>query len=66
MEDKDRAGRPKNFEDVELQALLDENPSQTLKEFTEQLNVNPRLNGIACHGKEYVTEFKMNNESKHM
>lgn len=32
LADKERPGRPKLFEDIELQALVDENPSRTLSE----------------------------------
>ena len=32
FDDRSREGRPKSFEDVELEALLDEDPSQTQEE----------------------------------
>lgn len=39
VKDKERPGQPKKFEDEELQALLDEDPSQTLVELSASLNV---------------------------
>lgn len=39
VEDKERSGRPKKFEDDELEALLDEDPCQTLEELASSLNV---------------------------
>ena len=39
VEDKQRLGQPKKFEDAELQALLDENPFQTLPELTKKLKL---------------------------
>lgn len=39
IEDKERPGRPKKFEDSELEALLDEDPCQTLEELSASLNV---------------------------
>ena len=38
MEDKERSGRPRAFEDEELQALVDEDPCQMQKQFAEALN----------------------------
>lgn len=40
MEDDERSGAPKKFENDELGALLNENNAQTLKELAEQLNVD--------------------------
>jgi len=37
VEDKERAGRPKLFEDAEVKALLDEDPCQTQEELAESL-----------------------------
>jgi len=39
-EDKERPGQPKKFEDEELEALLDEDPCQTLQELSESLGVD--------------------------
>jgi len=39
VEDKPRSGQPKKFEDKELEALLDEDPSQTQEELAESLGV---------------------------
>lgn len=40
LEDKERSGQPKKFQDDQLEALLNENTAQTLKELAEQLNVD--------------------------
>lgn len=40
VEDKERSGRPKKFEDTELQALLDEDAAQTLKQLSHALGVS--------------------------
>jgi len=38
--DKEHGKPPKKYEDVELQALLDEDDSQTQKQLAEQLSVS--------------------------
>ncbi|KAG5314925.1 MOS1T transposase, partial [Pseudoatta argentina] len=40
LEDKERSGAPKKFEDKELEQLLDEDPSQTLSELGKILQVD--------------------------
>ena len=40
LEDKERSGQPKKFEDQELESLLDEDPCQTLQDLAESLEVN--------------------------
>lgn len=40
LEDNERAGPPKKFEDAELQALLDADPSQTQEQLAESLGVS--------------------------
>ena len=40
VEDKERSGQPKKFEDEELEALLDEDPCQTQQELAESLGVD--------------------------
>jgi len=40
LEDKERPGQPKKFEDKELEALLEENSSQTLEELSTSLGVD--------------------------
>ena len=40
IEDKERSGQPKKFEDEELTAVLDENSCQTLRELTTSLEVD--------------------------
>lgn len=39
VNDKERPGQPKKFEDHDLEALLEEDPSQTLKDLAETLKV---------------------------
>lgn len=39
VEDRERPGQPKKFEDAELEALLDEDDGQTQEQLAEQLNV---------------------------
>lgn len=39
-DDKERSGQPKKFEDEELEALLDEDPCQTLQELSKSLGVD--------------------------
>ena len=39
VDDLPREGRPKTFEDAELEALLDEDPCQTQKELASALGV---------------------------
>lgn len=39
VDDKERSGRPKTFEDAELQALLDEDDAQTQEQLAEALNM---------------------------
>ena len=39
LEDEERPGHPKNFEDEELEALLDEDCCQTQEELAESLEV---------------------------
>ena len=55
VEDKERSGRPRAFEDEELQALVDEDPCQTQKQLAEALNcaqsvISDRLKAL---GKVY-------------
>lgn len=40
VEDRERPGRPKKFEDKELEALLNEDPNQTTQQLADALNVN--------------------------
>lgn len=40
VKDKERPGQPRKFEDDELQVLLDENPSQTMEQLAEALDVD--------------------------
>ena len=40
VEDEERSGRPENFEDKELQALLDEDPTQSENQLAQALGVD--------------------------
>ncbi|KAG5325823.1 MOS1T transposase, partial [Pseudoatta argentina] len=51
LEDKERSGAPKKFEDKELEQLLDKHPSQTLSELgkilqVDESTVSKRLKGL--------------------
>ena len=55
VEDKERSGRPRAFENEKLQTLVDENPCQTQKQLAEALNcaqsiISDRLKAL---GKVY-------------
>jgi len=46
IEDKPRSGQPKKFEDKELEALFEEDQSQTQEEFVESLEVTQQAVSI--------------------
>lgn len=55
--DKERSGRPKKFEDEELETLLQDDPCQTLEQLSESLNVaistvSDRLHAIGMIQKQ--------------
>ncbi|KAG5320406.1 MOS1T transposase, partial [Pseudoatta argentina] len=57
LEDKERSGAPKKFEDKELEQLLDEDPSQTLSELgkilqVDESTVSKRLIGLGMIQKQ--------------
>ncbi|KAG5325764.1 MOS1T transposase, partial [Pseudoatta argentina] len=57
LEDKERSGAPKKFEDKELEQLLDEDPSQTLPELgkilqVDESTVSKRLKGLGMIQKQ--------------
>ncbi|KAG5327583.1 MOS1T transposase, partial [Pseudoatta argentina] len=57
LEDKERCGAPKKFEDKELEQLLDEDPSRTLSELGKTLQVDEstvskRLKGLGMIQKQ--------------
>ncbi|KAG5318165.1 MOS1T transposase, partial [Pseudoatta argentina] len=57
LEDKERSGVPKKFEDKELEKLLDEDPSQTLSELgkilqVDESTVSKRLKGLGMIQKQ--------------
>ena len=56
VEDNPRSGQPKKFEDKELEALLEEDQSQTQEEFAELLgNSTSRFCTIESHGNDSKT-----------
>ncbi|KAG5315555.1 MOS1T transposase, partial [Pseudoatta argentina] len=57
LEDKERSGAPKKFQDKELEQSLDEDPSQTLSEFgkilqVDESTVSKRLKGLGMIQKQ--------------
>jgi len=50
VEDKARSEQPKKFKDKELEALLEEDQSQTQEELTESLGVTQQAVSIESHG----------------
>ncbi|KAG5324314.1 MOS1T transposase, partial [Pseudoatta argentina] len=57
LEDKERSGAPKKFEDKDLEQLLDEDPSQTLSELgkilqVDESTVSKRLKGLGMIQKQ--------------
>ncbi|KAG5318318.1 MOS1T transposase, partial [Pseudoatta argentina] len=57
LEDKERSGAPKKFQDKELEQLLDEDPSQTLPELgkilqVDESTVSKRLKGLGMIQKQ--------------
>ena len=50
LSNKDRGKRPKKFEDAELQALLDEDSIQTLKQLAKALGVDQGTISRSLHG----------------
>jgi len=54
VNDKQRSGQPKKFEDTKLQALLNENSTQTLQELSAALNVTPMAVFKRLHAMEKI------------
>ncbi|KAG5310823.1 MOS1T transposase, partial [Pseudoatta argentina] len=65
LEDKERSGAPKKFQDKELEQLLDEDPSQTLPELgkilqVDESTVSKRLKGLGMIQKqEHWVPYKL-------
>ena len=49
IDDRKREGRPKTFEDTDLEALLDKDPSQTQEELASSLEVTRRAISKRLH-----------------
>lgn len=56
-EDKERSGQPKKFEDVELEALLEEDSSQTQEELAISLNVTQAAISKRLKALGFVQKF---------
>lgn len=53
IDDRSREGRPKTFEDAELEALLDEDPCKTQEELASAFGYPPNhFQAIACVGND--------------
>lgn len=57
VEDAQREGRPKKFEDEKLQALLDEDNKQTQQELAEALNVDQSVVSRRLHGMGMIQKL---------
>ncbi|GJQ87268.1 hypothetical protein Trydic_g8777 [Trypoxylus dichotomus] len=57
VEDAERVGRPKTFEDEKLQALLNEDSTQTQRELAEVLNLDQFVVSRRLHGMGIVENF---------
>jgi len=55
VEDKPRSGQSKKFEHKELEALLEEDQSQTREELAESLRVTQQAVSIESHGNDSKT-----------
>lgn len=70
VSDKERSGAPKKLDDPEVEALIDENPHQTLRKLAEILNVSHatihrhlrRIGVIRKNGKWIPYVVKSNNK----
>lgn len=61
--DRPRSGQPKKFEDVELEALLKENSTQTQVELANALNVDQTTIGRRLRaGKKKLSQSTGNNQ----
>ena len=58
MQDKERPGQSKQFEDEELEALLDEDCCQTQEELAESLGVTQAAGYIQKQGNWVLHELK--------
>lgn len=56
-EDKERPGQPKKFEDAELEALLDEDSSQTQDELARALNVDRSTVGYRLRALGFIRKL---------
>ncbi|EGI67318.1 Mariner Mos1 transposase [Acromyrmex echinatior] len=63
VHDKQRTGQPKKFEDEQLQALLEENPAQTLKEC---LNNSKSINKLFYDVYKLWERFRKKENGSHM
>ncbi|KAG5308900.1 MOS1T transposase, partial [Pseudoatta argentina] len=69
LEDKERSGAPKKFQDKELEQLLDEDPSQTLSELgkilqVDESTVSKRLKGLGMIQKFFASHRIVTGDEK--
>jgi len=54
VEDKPRSGQPKKFENKELEALLEEDQSQTQEELVESLGITQQTVSVRLRAMEMI------------
>jgi histone-lysine N-methyltransferase SETMAR len=57
VEDKDRPGQPKKFEDAELEQLLDEDSCQTQKELADTLGVTQQAISVRLIALRFIQKL---------
>ena len=64
LEDEERPGQPKKFEDEELEALLDEDCCQKQEELAESLGVTQAANLKRSKAARYIQKQKTQAERR--
>jgi len=64
LSDKKRENRPRKIEDCQLQALLDEDDTQSQKMLTEQLDVSQAAISMRLHAMGKVQKGKVSKDRK--
>jgi len=57
VEDKPRSGQPKKFEDKEIEALLEEDQSQTQEELAESLGVIQQAVSVRLRAMKMIQKY---------